>query len=136
MVWSFIQHDDGNIWTGCQHGYIHIYNPVTESIKTIHPTELTGSTIRCMAKDAKGNIWFGLHNGKIAQWNKLQNKFYPYNDSLQTEINNGAPVFKIFIDKTQHFWVSTENKFKEFDPAKRKYSQVFLFNENKPNSIS
>jgi ligand-binding sensor domain-containing protein len=136
MVWSFVRHDDGTIWAGCQHGYLHMYNPATEIIKTIRPPELAGSTIRCMAKDAKGNIWLGLHNGKITQWNKAQNKFYPYNDSLQTSISNSAPVFKIFIDKTQHFWVSTENGFKEFDPVKRIYTQVFLVNKNEPDAIS
>ena len=135
MVWCFMQ-EDGNIWAGCQHGYIHIYNPVTGVIKTIHPPELDSSTIRCMAKDAKENIWFGLQNGKIVQWNKLQNKFYPYNDSFQSETSNGAPVINIFIDRAQHFWVSTTNGFKEFDPDKRIYSRVFLSDKNNPFAIS
>jgi ligand-binding sensor domain-containing protein/putative methionine-R-sulfoxide reductase with GAF domain len=136
MVYSFIRHDDGNIWAGCQHGHIHIYNPATESIKTIHPPELGGSTILCMTKDAEGNIWFGLHNGRIAQWNKIQNKFYPFNDSLKIEIGNGAFVIKMYIDKSQRFWVSTGNGFKEFDPERMVYSQVFLPDKNNPNAIS
>lgn len=135
MVWSFMQQDK-NIWAGCQHGYIHIYNPVTEAIKTIHPPEMGGSTIRCMVKDGEGNIWFGLQNGKIIQWNKTKNKFYPYNDSLESETNNGAPVINIFIDKQQHFWVSTTNGFKEFDPNKRIYISIFLPDKKNPLSIS
>lgn len=130
MVFSFIQQDDGNIWAGCQHGYIHIYNPVTESLKTINPPELAGSTILCMVKDAKGNIWFGLHNGKIAQWNKAENKFYPFKGS------SGAPVLQMLIDKAQHFWAGTAIGFKEFDPVKMIYSQVFLPDKNNPHAIS
>ncbi len=136
MVWCFMQLDDGNIFIGCQHGYIHVYDPVTEKIKTIHPPELENFTIRCMAKDAGGNVWFGLNNGKVAEWQKLQNKFYRYNDSLQTGTNNGAAVFKILIDKKQRFWVSTERGFKQFDTGKRMYTQVYLPDKKNPSSIS
>ena len=59
----FIQKQDGKIWAGCQHGYLHTYDPVTGEIVTIHPTEFQGSTIWCMQKDNEGNIWFGLNNG-------------------------------------------------------------------------
>jgi ligand-binding sensor domain-containing protein len=135
MVWCFMQQDK-NIWAGCQHGYIHIYNPVTQVIKTIHPSEMSGSTIHCMAKDTEGNIWFGLHNGKIVEWDKQQNKFYPYNDAVQNKMNDGAPVLKMFIDKQQHFWVSTTKGFKEFDPHKRIYTSMFLPDKNNPLSIS
>jgi ligand-binding sensor domain-containing protein/putative methionine-R-sulfoxide reductase with GAF domain len=130
MVFSFIQQEDGDIWAGCQHGYIHIYNPVTESLKTINPPAFAGATIRCMVKDAKGNVWFGLHNGKIAQWNKEENKFYAFKGS------SGSPVLQILIDKAQHFWVSTAIGFKEFDPAQMNYSQVFMPDKNNPHAIS
>jgi ligand-binding sensor domain-containing protein len=95
-VWCFMKDNDQNIWAGCQHGYIHIYNPVTHSLKTIHPSELNNSTIRCMAKDAAGNILFGLHNGKVDKWNKQQNKFYAYTDTLPPKDANS--ILNIFID--------------------------------------
>ncbi|MBC7422330.1 MAG: histidine kinase [Ferruginibacter sp.] len=136
MVWCFMQLDDGNIFIGCQHGYIHVYNPVTEIIKTIQPPEMEKSTIRCMAKDAGGNVWFGLNNGKISEWEKLQNKFYRYNDSLQTGTNNGATVFKLLIDKAQRFWVSTERGFKQFDAGKRIFTKEYLPEKDNPSSIS
>lgn len=166
MVWCFIQQDNktdtdkviasagfpidtvsdrtalsdaaryGDIWVGCQHGYILIYNHFTQGFRKIRPPELEGSTIHCMTKDDKGNIWFGLHNGKIAQWNKQQNRFYPYNSNAQNDLNNGAPVFKILIDKTRRYWVSSENGFKQFDPEKRTYSRIFLPQKNNPHTIS
>ena len=136
MIWCFVQQDNGFIWAGCQHGYIHIYNPVTETIKTIHPPELGNSTIRCMIKDANGNIWLGLNNGKIAEWNNAEDKFYPCNDSLQSSANNRAVVYNMFIDKAQHFWVSTEYGFKQFDPASRSYMKVYLPDAKNPFAIS
>ena len=134
MVWCFVQDDNGNIWAGCQHGYLHIYDPVKETFKTLRPPELANSTIRCMTKDINGNIWLGLHNGQIAKWDKNQNKFYTASDNSGK--TNGSPVFKIFIDKSGNFWVSTGNGFKEFDPVKRMYARIFLPNERIPKAIS
>lgn len=136
MVWSFAQNDDGNIWAGCQHGYIHIYNPVSGALKTIRPPELQNSTIWCMTKDIKGNIWLGLHNGKIAEWNKVENKFYGYTDSAKNITQPFAHVTDIFFDSRQRCWVSTMNGFKQFDTDNRLYSAVYAAGKNNPHAVS
>jgi len=38
---------------------VAVYNIVTGTSRSIQPPEMEGSTIRCMEKDSKGNIWFG-----------------------------------------------------------------------------
>jgi ligand-binding sensor domain-containing protein len=125
LVWSFIENDNGKIWIGCQHGYLHIYDPVTEKIiATLHPKQLDSSTIRCMQKDYRGNIWFGLHNGKIAKWDRASNTFIRYTDSSKNLSLAIAPVYNIFIDNHQNFWVGTNNGLKQFDPQKNIYISV------------
>jgi ligand-binding sensor domain-containing protein len=136
LVWSFIQNDDGNIWIGCQHGYIHIYNPLNGSISTVQPPELKGSTIWCMTKDRKGNIWLGLHNGRIAKWNKQQDKFFGYNDSAQNIPQQYGRPLTIFFDSRQRCWAGTMTGFKQFDTEKRMYSAVYTMDEKNRNSIS
>ncbi len=136
LVWSFVQNNDGTIWAGCQQGYIHIYNPASGMIKTIHPPELNNSTIWCMTKDPKGNIWLGLHDGKIAEWDKQQNKFYRYNDSSKGITQEYAHVSKIFFDSRQRCWVSTMTGFKQFDTEKRIYTDVYLMDTKNSCSIS
>jgi ligand-binding sensor domain-containing protein/anti-sigma regulatory factor (Ser/Thr protein kinase) len=136
LVWSFIQKDDGNIWIGCQHGYIHIYNPATGSIQTIHPPELNGYTIWCMTKDRKGNIWMALHDGKVAEWDKLQNKFFAYNDSAKGIPQLFKPAVNIFFDSRQRCWVSTVYGFKQFDTQKRMYVAVYMPDNKNASSIS
>ncbi len=84
-----------------------------------------------MQKDNKGNIWLGLHNGKIIKWDKQQQTFLPFRDSLKTR----APVLNIFIDQSYHFWISTELGFKEFDPEKRIYINTWLPDKNNANGI-
>ena len=135
LVWNFVQNDDGMIWAGCQHGYIHMYNPADGSIHTIHPLEMNNSTIRSMAKDNKGNIWFGLHNGKITGWNQQQQRFYPYNDGGDTTVIS-APVTNIFFDHQQRCWVSTDGSgLKEFDPYKHQYIASYTSLSNDVHSI-
>ena len=129
LVWCFIQKEDGKIWAGCQHGYLHTYDPVTGEVTTIHPAEFQGSTIWCMQKDNEGNIWFGLNNGKIAKWDKSSNKFLPYNDSLKGIPQVFHAVHNIFIDRSNNIWVSTDYGLKQFDPLKRIYTAVYLSDE-------
>ena len=136
LVWSFVQNDDGNIWAGCQHGFIHIYNPYTGAIQTIHPPELNNSTIFCITKDKTGNIWMGLYNGKIAGWHKQQNKFYSYNDTTKGIVQEYAHVSNIFFDSKQRCWVSTRLGLKQFDTDKRLYSAVYVQNKNNVHAIS
>ncbi len=136
LTWCFIQHDDGTIWVGCQHGYIHIYDPVKGAIHTIHPPELKNFTIRCMAKDKKGNIYFGLYNGTIAKWDRLQNRFFSYTDSANNGVRSFSQVFSLLIDGQQRCWAGCEFGLKEFDPVKMTYTHVYMPDKNDPHAIS
>ena len=133
LVWSFIQNEDGKIWAGCQHGYIDIYDPQTQTVSSIHPPEVENITIYCMTKDAKGNIWLGLYNGKIAKWDKQENKFYAYGGSANENLSS---VMHIFFDKQNQCWVSTTSGFKKFDTEKRIYTEVYLPDTKNPAAIS
>jgi ligand-binding sensor domain-containing protein len=136
LTWSMVQNDDGTIWIGCQHGYIHIYDPASGAIRSIHPTELNNSTIFCMAKDKQGNFWLGLYDGKIGEWNKQENKFYAYNDSMKGIKQLFLPVSNIFFDSKQRCWVSTREGFKQFDTDKRIFSAVYLTDRKNSAAIS
>jgi ligand-binding sensor domain-containing protein len=136
LVWSFMQVDPETLWIGCQHGWLLVYNIVTGATKALRPPEMEGSTIRCMEKDNKGNIWFGLHNGKIIKWDKKQAKFFPYGAGLQDSFKNLPDVLSILIDRSQHCWVSTEAGFKQFDLETRKYINTWLPDTNSVTGIS
>ncbi|HEY5392474.1 MAG TPA: two-component regulator propeller domain-containing protein [Hanamia sp.] len=97
LAWCFVEDNQGKIWSGCQFGVINRFRPDGRFLDSIRPAEAEGSTIRCMVKDKRGNIFFGLHNGKIIRWDATKNKFYKY--------NFGKPVFSrqpsvtnLFID--------------------------------------
>ena len=135
LIWSFVQNDDGTIWIGCQHGFIHIYDPLKGTVKTLDPPELHRSTIWDMKKDKAGNIWLALHDGKIAGWNKQQNKFYAYNDTSKGLDQVYKTAVNIFFDSRQRCWVSTIGGFKQFDTERRMYSAVYLPDKKNPTAI-
>ncbi len=118
LVWCFAENDDKAIWVGTQHGYIHIYDPIIGKFKTIHPPQMENSTTRCMAKDRMGNIWIGLHNGKIVEWEKHSATFIAED---KAGLLNEFPVKNIFIDNGNRFWISTDNGLMQFDPLTHRY---------------
>ena len=133
LVWDFVQQDDGTIWAGCQHGYIHIYNPGNSKISTLHPPEMNNYTIRCMAKSRRGNVYFGLHNGRMVEWNKLDQQFYTYNENGGKDAS--SPVNTIFFDTQDRCWVGTDGGLKEFDVSRRQYTAVYSSLDNGAHSI-
>jgi ligand-binding sensor domain-containing protein/anti-sigma regulatory factor (Ser/Thr protein kinase) len=123
LIWCFAEDNDGKIWVGAQHGYLHIYDPLTGHLKTIHPAEMENKTIRCMKKDSEGNLWFGLHSGKIVKWENRSGKFY---SQPKTGFENQWPVRNIFIDRRKQFWVCTDNGLLQFDSASLQYLDHYL----------
>jgi ligand-binding sensor domain-containing protein len=131
LVWGFVQDKDQRIWVACQHGFLHRMDADASSILTFQPAEMQRSTIRCMAMDQEGNIWFGLHNGRIAEWDAAKKKFFAMaTPSLLPSVTD------IFIDTEHRFWVSTEKGFKEFDPVTRQFIATYLKNDVDPQTLS
>jgi ligand-binding sensor domain-containing protein len=126
LIWCFAENDDRTIWAGTQHGYIHIYDPVNGKFKTIHPPQMENTTVRCMVKDSMGNIWIGLHNGKIVEWEKQSATFIAGGKGGPL---NEYPVKNIFIDKAGQLWVSTDNGLLQFDPVTHQYIARYLISK-------
>ena len=134
FIWSFLQSDADNLWIGCQGGYVLIYDLSTGAIRTLRPPELEKSTVRCMEKDRRGNIWFGLHNGKIAGWDRQSGHFLPYSGEKESEPLSS--VFALYPDTGRYCWVSTVKGFKEFDLEKRVFIHTWLPVGGNAGSIS
>lgn len=125
QVWSFVKLDDGTVWAGAQNGYIHVYDPVLHSFRSIHPVETGFSTITQMAKDHDGNILIGLSNGKITLWDKTENKFYPYINQASDSAYISTAVLDICIDYSGRCWVTTAAGLYEYDRERHSYTHLF-----------
>ncbi|HWK02605.1 MAG TPA: two-component regulator propeller domain-containing protein [Puia sp.] len=131
MVWSFLQQEDGSTWAGCQHGSLHLIDPVGGAVRTIHPPELQGFTIKCMVKDKEGNTLLGLHNGKIVVWSKEKRCFYAYDTAGQSSSLSLSEIENIYVDNEGHCWAATRNGLGSFDIRKRCFIAVY-----KPSSLN
>lgn len=125
LVWSFVRLDNGTIWAGTQNGYIHQYDPIQKSFKTIHPKETGNSTISTMVKDPYGNILLGLFNGKITLWDKNENTFFASNDTSTRSTLTYSPVINILPDHSGRYWVTTATGLLQYDIEMRGYTQLF-----------
>lgn len=135
LVWSFVQRENGIIWAGAQHGFIHEYDPVTKNFRTLAPPETEFSTIRIMEKDKNGNILMGLHNGRITVWNEAEQKFYTYKENPQLDSVKFVPVIDMLVDNQNKCWVATEVDLKEFDPSIYSYTAIHDISIT-PNNMS
>lgn len=134
LAWCFTEDNEGNIWGGCQYGFINRFRSDGSFMDFIRPAETDSSTIRCMVKNKRGNIFFGLQNGKIMKWNAEENKFYKY--------AFGKPVFfkqraitNLFIDSHENIWTSTWNGFYRFDPERMLFVDSFFTDKKRKNSL-
>lgn len=134
LCWCYIEDSDGNIWGGCQHGYINRFHADGSFKDFIRPAEAGNSTIRCMAKDKAGNIYFGLHNGNIIKWQSQTNKFYGFNFGKPGSTSHN-PVTDLFIDNHDNIWACTWNGFYRFDPAKMIFIDSFFSDKSRINSM-
>jgi len=125
QVWSFVEQDDGILWAGCQHGYLHIIDPAGRVLKTIHPPETEGRTIKCMAKDRGGNTLLGLHDGRIIVFDKQHAGFITYNKAAQPASIRLSSIQTLYVDDSRTCWAGTGNGLGEYDLQKKCFVAVY-----------
>lgn len=75
LAWCGLQDNKGLIWIGCQHGHIIQIDPSRHQTNFLFPPEFENKTIRSIAEDKNGNIWFGTQNNVIVKWERATNRF-------------------------------------------------------------
>ena len=125
LLWSFLNQEDGSVWAGCQHGYLHILDTANRLVRTLHPVELEGSTIRCMIRDDHGNVLLGLHNGKIITWDKRSGQFLSFNNLPPYPSFHLSSILNLYLDKEGRCWAGTMNGLVEFDREARCFHGVY-----------
>ncbi len=123
QTWCFVEKEDGLIWAGTQEGYIHQYDPVHHTFKTLHPPETENSTISTMSKDKDGNILIGLFNGNIVMWNKAEDRFYK--SDMPHSLNVSA-IKNLFVDHANTVWGASVTGLVEYHVDTRMVMNVYL----------
>jgi len=104
-IWCMMrQRTTGKIWMGAQDGLIIIYDPATGKAEEHFFDIFKRRTIRQVAQDKQGNLWFGTQSGQVVKWThhpgqELKDGF--------TEIIRTGLILKVFADSEGHVWVGT-----------------------------
>lgn len=107
QVWD-LHHDKKRevIWVALQKGLIQVIELDSKKVHYFYPEAFEGSTIRTIAEDAEGNLWFGTQNGSII---KYEGKGIDKVGFRRYRRFQGR-IPKLLISKDQHLWVTTTNE--------------------------
>ena len=102
LTWALCRESStGNIWIGCNDGYLMIHDPVKKITQYLQPDECNKRTIRFITEDHSGKIWLGTQGGRLIKFS--DGKFEVMQDI-------GTIIYKIFVDKQGWIWLATHEK--------------------------
>ncbi|MFT3908509.1 MAG: two-component regulator propeller domain-containing protein [Ferruginibacter sp.] len=113
LTWALCRESStGNIWIGCNDGYLLIHDISKKSTRYLQPEECNKRTIRFITEDHAGKMWLGTQGGRLIKYS--DGKFEVIHDI-------GTVIYKIFIDKQGMLWIATHEKgLYEIDPVSNK----------------
>lgn len=105
-VWDMHQHSQtGKIWIVLQAGGVVVYDPATGIAQREFPPIFNARTIRQIAEDKEGNLWFGTQGGMVIKWDyKKAPKDIKNNYQLVTTT---GLVHALEADNRGNIWVAS-----------------------------
>lgn len=104
LTWALCQQKKtGKVFIGCQKGLLMIYDPLTNNTQYLQPAEFHQKTIRYIAEDNDGNLWFGTQGGQLVKYDGA-------NFTSVLDLGAGAIIYKILIDTKGWAWLGTQDK--------------------------
>jgi streptogramin lyase/signal transduction histidine kinase len=119
-AWCIHQHSaDNKIWMGLQGGSIIRYDQENGETIFTSPPVFEGATIRQMAEDNEGNLWFGTQRGYIVKWDRKAAGNRP--ESGYSLVTKSRLIHKIFVDNKGFVWAATSGAgLLKIDPTSNK----------------
>lgn len=129
QTWALLQHSSGKIFIGCQAGRLMIHDPETGNTEYLEPPAFAKRTIRYIAEDENGHLWFGTQAGAVIRYDGSEFK-------VVYRLEETAIIYKILFDKADgNIWLAThERGLYSLNPKTGKVVQHFTKN-NKENPL-
>ncbi|GAA4325253.1 ligand-binding sensor domain-containing protein [Flaviaesturariibacter amylovorans] len=96
------------VWMGLQPGGLIVYNQTSKAARHYKPAILRGVTVRQVVSDYEGNMWIGLHDGRVLKWDIHLSGGDPAKGYIP--IMRTGPVNKIHLDRHGYLWVAGEKR--------------------------
>lgn len=108
MVWDLHQHSKtGFIWITCQSGKLVRYDPHRKTSDMLQLPVFKNRTVRQVAEDKEGNLWFGTQGGEIVQYGAGKS-LHP--DSFRLKDKLSSIINRLYFDKQGQLWVATHGE--------------------------
>jgi signal transduction histidine kinase/streptogramin lyase len=120
QVWTLLQHSSGKVFMGCQGGRLMIYDPLTKKNTYLNPPAFENRTIRFIAEDKTGNVWFGTQAGTVIKYDGKE-------FTLKYRLEETAIIYKLAVDPHEGWiWLAThERGLYAIDPTTGKVERHF-----------
>ena len=118
LTWTMCRETaTGNIWIGCNEAVLLVHDPLKKTTRYLQPAEFNKSTIRYIAEDKQGQLWFGTQAGRLIRYS---------NNSFTVVQDLGTIIYKVFIDRQGWIWLAThERGLYAVDPVSGKLLQHY-----------
>lgn len=103
--WAVHRCSNGDVWRPNQNGVIYVYHAGKHTTEKIQAPVFENKTIRQIAEDRNGNLWFGTQAMAVIKWTKTSNSF-------QLVRRTSGPVFRLYADKKGDIWVLADEVLK------------------------
>jgi ligand-binding sensor domain-containing protein/signal transduction histidine kinase len=132
-IWSmFASHDSTTLWLAAQPGFIKV-NQDNRSAAYYNPPVLKSKTIRQIAEDKYGNVWFGMQWMGLYKWTSAKGK---KDFSAGIKLVENLPVThvnKMIVDSKGLLWVAFAlGGVYAIDPSNDKIVYHFNIDEKQP----
>jgi len=109
-IWCMVaSRDSHTIWMAAQPG-IYRYDQRQEAVQFYNPPDLQNKTVRQVAEDHSGNLWFGIQGGGLFKWNADNGKNHFNAGVRKMDFIPKAQVNKLMVDKKGLVWVGTSSE--------------------------
>jgi len=99
-----INRKDRQVWMGLQPGAFIVYNQYNREARMYRPELLQQRTVRQITSDFDGNMWIGLHDGRLLKWDYERAGGDPSKGYI--EVLKPGMVTKVHLDRFGYMWVA------------------------------
>nr|WP_293839284.1 two-component regulator propeller domain-containing protein [uncultured Arsenicibacter sp.] len=121
FIYNLLEDSAGMIWITTRFDGIFRYNPDTGNLTRYHTGNtpvLHSNQVISIYEDSRHNMWFGLLNGGVYQWDRKTGRVSkPW---FNTYLPNKT-VYGILEDRSGHFWFSTNSGLFSVNPKQDRY---------------
>jgi ligand-binding sensor domain-containing protein len=97
----------GLIWMSLPDGKLVVYDPASDKAQLVDDPIFEQSTIKQIAEDNQGNLWFGLEKGQIVKWDIQVSNRDVRKGYIKIKEADGAYIHKVYCDRQGYIWAAS-----------------------------